>query len=146
MAASPSRPSRAVFAALGPLKLPPRGNPVIVLVAAVGNAGLLLALARAGDPVLALACLTLVFFGHAAWGNITLPAEVFPARAVGTVSGLGGCLGAATGVVTQQVIARLAGAGAWGPLFLGCAAAYLLAQVAVVTLVGELGRARAVGA
>jgi len=117
-----------------------------MLVAAVGNAGLLLALARAGDPVVALACLTLVFFGHAAWGNITLPAEVFPARAVGTVSGLGGCLGSATGVVTQQVIGHLAGAGAWAPLFLGCAVAYLLAQVAVVTLVGEQGRMRVVGA
>ncbi len=117
-----------------------------MLVAAVGNAVLLLVLARAGDPVLALACLTLVFFGHAAWGNITLPAEVFPARAVGTVSGLGGCLGSATGVVTQQVIGHLAGAGAWAPLFLGCAVAYVLAQVAVVTLVGEQGRMRVVGA
>ena len=32
-------------------------------------------------------CLSLVFFGHAAWGAIILPAEVFPARAIGTVSG-----------------------------------------------------------
>jgi ACS family hexuronate transporter-like MFS transporter len=134
---------RALVARGRPLDAARKGT---MLVAAVGNAGLLLALARAGDPLVALAFLTLVFFGHAAWGNITLPAEVFPARAVGTVSGLGGCLGAATGVVTQQVIGHLAGAGAWGPLFLGCAAAYLLAQVVVVTLVGELGRMRAVGA
>jgi len=115
-----------------------------MLVAALGNATLLLVLTRVGSPSLALVCLSLVFFGHAAWGNITLPAEVFPARAVGTVSGLGGCLGAATGVVTQQVIGRLAGAGEWAPLFLGCAAAYLVAQVAVVALVGELGRIRTV--
>ncbi|HSB62155.1 MAG TPA: MFS transporter, partial [Vicinamibacteria bacterium] len=110
-----------------------------MLAAALGNAVLLLALTRAGSPVVALACLTLVFFGHAAWGNIILPAEVFPSRAVGTVSGLGGCLGAATGVVTQQVIGHLAGAGAWAPLFLGCAAAYIAAQALVVALVGELG-------
>jgi len=117
-----------------------------MLAAAAGNAVVLLVLTRAGDPVTALVCLTLVFFGHAAWGNITLPAEIFPARAVGTVSGLGGCLGSAAGVVTQQVIGHLAGTGAWAPVFIACAAAYLLAQIAVVTLVGELGRAREVGA
>lgn len=78
-----------------------------------------LALARAGSPGVALACVSLVFFGHGAWGNIILPTEVLPARAIGSVSGLGGCLGAAAGVVTQQIVARLAGAGAWTPLFLG---------------------------
>jgi ACS family hexuronate transporter-like MFS transporter len=113
-----------------------------MLVAVVLNASALLALTRAGSPLAALACISLVFFGHAAWGNIILPAEVFPARAVGTVSGIGGCLGAATGVVTQQIIGRLAGAEAWGPLFLGCAVAYLTAQVLVVVLVRELGRLR----
>lgn len=116
-----------------------------MLAVALGNAVFLLVLTRADSPLVALACLTLVFFGHAAWGNITLPAEVFPSRAVGTVSGLGGCLGAATGVVTQQVIGHLAGAGAWTPLFLGCAVAYLAAQALVVALVGELGRVRDVG-
>ena len=116
-----------------------------MLAAAAGNAVVLLVLTRAGDPLTALVCLTLVFFGHAAWGNITLPAEVFPARAVGTVSGLGGCLGSAAGVVTQQVIGHLAGTGAWAPVFVACAVAYLAAQGAAVTLVGELGRIREVG-
>lgn len=114
-----------------------------MLVVVVSNVVALLALARAGSPGVALACVSLVFFGHGAWGNIILPAEVLPARAVGTVSGLGGCLGAAAGVVTQQIIGRLAGAGAWTPLFLGCAVAYCVAQVLVVLLVRDLGRVRA---
>jgi sugar phosphate permease len=88
--------------------------------------------------------LSLVFFGHAAWGAIILPAEVFPARAVGTVSGLGGCLGAAAGVVVQQIVGRLAGAGTWTPIFLGCAVAYFVAQVLVLWLVRDLGRVREV--
>lgn len=113
-----------------------------MLVVVASNALALLALARAGSPGVALVCVSLVFFGHGAWGNVILPAEVFPVRAVGTVSGLGGCLGAAAGVVTQQIIGRLAGAGAWTPLFLGCAVAYCVAQVLVVLLVRDLGRVR----
>lgn len=115
-----------------------------MLAVVVLNGSALLLLSQAGSPAAALACISLVFFGHAAWGNIILPAEVFPARAVGTVSGLGGCLGAATGVLTQQAIGRLAGAGSWGPIFFGCAAAYVLAQVLVVVLVPHLGRLREV--
>jgi ACS family hexuronate transporter-like MFS transporter len=115
-----------------------------MLAVVVLNGSALFLLSQAGSPAAALACISLVFFGHAAWGNIILPAEVFPARAVGTVSGLGGCLGAATGVLTQQAIGRLAGAGSWGPIFFGCAAAYVLAQALVVVLVPHLGRLREV--
>ena len=43
-----------------------------------------------GAVAAGLALVTLVMFGHAAWGNVILPAELFPARVVGTVSGLGG--------------------------------------------------------
>ena len=75
-----------------------------MLTVVITNGVALLALSRAGSPVAALACLSLVFFGHAAWGAIILPAEVFPARAVGTVSGLGGCLGAAAGIAVQQLV------------------------------------------
>jgi len=114
-----------------------------MLVVVVSNALALLALANASGPVAALAWVSLVFFGHAAWGNIIFPAEVFPTRAVGTVSGLGGCLGAAAGIVTQQIIGRLAGAGAWTPIFLGCAVAYFVAQALVVLLLPNLGRLRA---
>ena len=115
-----------------------------MLTVVITNGVALLALSRAGSPVAALACLSLVFFGHAAWGAIILPAEVFPARAVGTVSGLGGCLGAAAGIAVQQLVGRLAGAGTWTPIFLGCALSYCAAQALVALLVRDLGRLREV--
>jgi ACS family hexuronate transporter-like MFS transporter len=113
-----------------------------MLTVVVTNGLALLALSRAASPAVALACLSLVFFGHAAFGAIILPAEVFPARAVGTVSGLGGCLGAAAGLLVQQLVGRLAGASGWTPVFLGCALSYCLAQALVVALVRDLGRIR----
>ena len=48
--------------------------------------------------------LTVLMFGHGAWGNVTIPAEVFPKHAVGTVSGLGGTLGGAAGILSQLAI------------------------------------------
>jgi ACS family hexuronate transporter-like MFS transporter len=44
---------------------------------------------RAPTAPLAVALISAIMFGHAAWGNVILPAEVFPKRVVGTVSGLG---------------------------------------------------------
>jgi ACS family hexuronate transporter-like MFS transporter len=132
---------RALIARGVPLDCARKGWMLTVVVA---NALALLALSRAEGPAMALACLSLVFFGHAAWGAIILPAEVFPARAVGTVSGLGGALGALAGVAVQQVVGRLAGVGTWTPIFLGCAVAYFAAQALVVLLVRDLGRLRGV--
>jgi ACS family hexuronate transporter-like MFS transporter len=96
------------------------------------------------SPVLALGLLTVLMFGHGAWGNVTIPAEIFPKRAVGTVSGLGGTLGGAAGIVTQLVIGRAAGHGGFGPLFAFCGLLYLLAFAAVHFLAGELGVIREV--
>lgn len=98
------------------------------------------------SPVVALGLLTVLMFGHGAWGNVTIPAEVFPKRAVGTVSGLGGTLGGAAGIVTQLVIGRTAQQGGFGPLFAFCGLLYLLAFAAVHFLAGELGVIREVPA
>jgi ACS family hexuronate transporter-like MFS transporter len=119
-----------------------RARKAWMLTVVISNVLAVVALTRAGGPVAALVCVSVVFFGHAAWGGIIFPAEVFPARAVGTVSGLGGCLGAAAGLVTQQLIGRVAGAGAWAPIFVGCAVAYVVAQILVVALLPDLGRIR----
>jgi ACS family hexuronate transporter-like MFS transporter len=83
-----------------------------------------------------------LFFGHAAWGNITLPAEVFPRHVVGTITGLGGCLGGAAGVVTQLGIGWVVQNLSFGPIFGAISVAYLIAFLAVQGLIGELGRVR----
>jgi ACS family hexuronate transporter-like MFS transporter len=91
------------------------------------------------SPVVAVALMTAIMFGHAAWGNITLPAEVFPKSVVGTVSGLGGALGAAVGAITQWQIGRVVQDLSFAPIFAICSAAYITAFLLVHGLIGELG-------
>lgn len=91
------------------------------------------------SPGLALGVLTVLMFGHGAWGNVTIPAEVFPKGAVGRVSGLGGTLGGAAGILTQLAIGRIAQRASFGPLFAFCGLLYLLAFASVHFLAGELG-------
>jgi ACS family hexuronate transporter-like MFS transporter len=88
----------------------------------------------------ALFLLTIAMFGHAAWGNITLPAEVFPTRAIGTVTGLGGAFGCHAGVLTQLMIGRTVQAESFTPIFVTCGVIYLIAFGLVSWLVGELGQ------
>ena len=101
---------------------------------------------QAQTPALAVAMLALVMFGHAAWANMTLPAEVFPPHAVGTVTGLGGCLGGVAGGVVQLVIAGVVVKYGYGPIFGVCAVMYLIALGMVHLLIGELGVIRQIPA
>jgi len=103
---------------------------------------LCLSIVRVQRPGLALALMSALSFGHAAWGNITLPAEVFPARVVGTVTGLGGSLGGLTGILTQLAIGRVVQAFSFAPIFAAISAVYLVALALVHLLIGELGRLR----
>lgn len=96
------------------------------------------------SPVLAVAIVAGMMFGHAAWGNITLPAEVFPRHAIGTVTGLGGALGALVGALTQRYIGRVVDDYSFAPIFAGCAGMYLLALLLVHLLIGKLGYVRQV--
>ena len=83
--------------------------------------------------------MTAIMFGHAAWGNITLPAEVFPKHVVGTISGFGGALGAVLGAITQWYIGSVVETFSFAPIFAACAVMYLLAFGLVHWLIGELG-------
>jgi MFS transporter, ACS family, hexuronate transporter len=87
----------------------------------------------------AVGLMACIMFGHAAWGNITLPAEVFPREAVGTVSGLGGAFGGIAGAVTQLTIGWVVANLSFTPIFAVCAMMYLAALTAVHLLIGELG-------
>lgn len=97
---------------------------------------------RVEGPALALAVMSALFFGHAAWGNITLPAEVFPRHVVGTVSGLGGALGGVSGIITQLAIGWVVMNLSFAPLFAAMSMTYLVAFALVHVLIGELGRVR----
>jgi ACS family hexuronate transporter-like MFS transporter len=94
---------------------------------------------KAATPSMAVMLLALVMFGHAAWANMTLPAEVFPKSVVGTVTGLGGCLGGVSGGVAQLIIGGVIMKYGYGPIFAVCSVMYLVALAAVHFLIGELG-------
>src|SRR5262245_12024709 len=97
---------------------------------------------RVSAPAVAIFMMTAIMFGHAAWGNITLPAEVFPKQVVGTISGFGGALGAVVGAVTQWYIGNIVETLSFAPIFAACAVMYLLAFGLVHWLIGELGSIR----
>ena len=101
-----------------------------------------LLITRASSPAIALTLISAVMFGHGAWGNITLPAEVFPSHLVGTVTGLGGAFGGGIGVLTQLEIGRVVQNLSYTPLFVVCAFVYLVTFILVSWLVGELGTSR----
>ncbi len=103
-----------------------------------------LAVTRVDGAAWALAVVALCTFGHAAWGNIILPAEVFPQRAVGTVSGFGGCLGGVAGIISQLTIGWVVQHLSFAPIFAACSMIYLLAFGIVHWLIGELGVIREV--
>jgi len=97
---------------------------------------------RVESQAWALVVVSALFFGHSAWGNITLPAEVFPRHAVGTVTGLGGSFGGLMGVITQLAIGWVVMNFSFAPIFAAISMAYLVAFVLVQVLIGELGRVR----
>jgi len=105
---------------------------------------LCLSIPRVSSPATAVALVTALMFSHALWGNITLPAEVFPGRVVGTITGLGGALGGLAGFLSQQAIGRISAAGSFAPLFAACGVMYVAAFIVVAWLLRDLGRIRAI--
>lgn len=97
---------------------------------------------RVSSPGVAIVLMAAIMFGHAAWGNITLPAEVFPKRVVGTISGFGGALGAGVGAITQWYIGWVVANLSFAPVFAACSVMYLVALGLVHWLIGELGEIR----
>jgi ACS family hexuronate transporter-like MFS transporter len=101
-----------------------------------------LSVARVPQAGAAVALISVAMFCHAAWANMTLPAEVFPKQWVGSVSGFAGCLGGAVGVVTQLAIGWTVQNISFTPVFVVCAFVHLAAFVLVCLLIGELGKIR----
>lgn len=95
--------------------------------------------AYAVSPLMAVAGITGLSLGHGLWGNIAVPAEVFPSHSVALVSGLGGTMGGVAGIISQYGIAWASSHHAYAYIFLGFSVFPLLAFLAVKMLVGNLG-------
>jgi ACS family hexuronate transporter-like MFS transporter len=103
---------------------------------------LCLLVTRVEGAGLAVAVVTAMMFGHAAWGNIILPAELFPRHVVGTVTGLGGSLGGLAGVLSQLAIGHVVARFSYAPVFAVCSVMYLIAFAGVSRMAKDLGRIR----
>jgi ACS family hexuronate transporter-like MFS transporter len=105
---------------------------------------------RAPSPALAVTLLCVAMFSHAAWANMTLPAEVFPKHVIGTISGFGGAMGGLMGVLSQLAIGQVAkdaaahGATPFMTIFTTGAILYPVAFIAVCLLIRRLGEVREV--
>jgi len=95
--------------------------------------------ATATNPFVALLGITGISLGHGLWGNLAVPAEVFPSHSVAFVTGLAGTLGGVAGILSQFGIAWAAGQQGYGIIFAVFSVCPLLAYLAVKILVGRLG-------
>lgn len=97
---------------------------------------------RVPSAAMAIALISVAMFAHAAWANITLPAEVFPHHVVGAVTGFGGALGSLVGAFSQKAIGWTVQNLSFTPVFAVAAFMHLTAFALVCYLIGELGRER----
>jgi ACS family hexuronate transporter-like MFS transporter len=80
-----------------------------------------------------------VMFGHGLWGNITIPAEVFPKKVQATLTGLGGTLGGATAIGVQLLIGWTVQHISYTPVFVAVGMVYLITFICVHFLIDRLG-------
>ncbi len=95
--------------------------------------------ALTANPTLALTGVALLALGHGFWGNLAVPAEVFPSHSVAFVTGLGGTFGGVVGIISQFCIAWAAGHQGYPYIFAVFSIFPLLAYFSVKFLVGQLG-------
>ena len=102
----------------------------------------LLSVTQVANPTVALLLVAGMTFCHGGWSNITLPAEVFPRNAIGTVTGLGGALGSWMGALAMLTTGHVVDAYGFTPIFIACAVLYPVALLLVYVLIGKLGVVR----
>lgn len=89
--------------------------------------------------VIAIAAIAGVMFGHGLWGNITIPAEVFPKRVHATLTGIGGTLGGVTAIGVQFVVGWTVQNVSYTPIFIAVGIIYLVTFICVHFLIDKLG-------
>jgi len=93
-------------------------------------------------PVVAIAAIAGIMFAHGLWSNITLPTEIYPKSIQGTITGLGGALGGATGFISQILIGIAVVKYSYLPVFVYVGFIYMFTFMLVVLLIGKLGAIR----
>ncbi|MSU71902.1 MAG: MFS transporter [Opitutus sp.] len=119
-----------------------RARKTMMLAASCTMPVCFLLVTRVPSAAVAVALISVAMFAHAAWGNITLPAEVFPPHVVGAVTGFGGALGSLAGAFSQKAIGWTAQNLSFTPIFAVGSVMHLTGFALVCLLIGELGLER----
>lgn len=90
-------------------------------------------------PMVAIASIAGIMFAHGLWSNITLPTEIYPKSIQGTITGLGGSLGGATGFISQILIGIAVVKYSYLPVFAYVGFIYMFTFILVVLFIGKLG-------
>ncbi|MGH9587618.1 MAG: MFS transporter [Acidobacteriaceae bacterium] len=97
---------------------------------------------------MALALFSIAFFAQQAWSGLvmTLPADIFPLNAVGTVAGLIGFGGAMGGAIFGLVVGFLLAHGvSYGTLFVAVGTFHLIGFAAILLRAGRIQPLRGIG-
>jgi ACS family hexuronate transporter-like MFS transporter len=117
-----------------------RARKTTMLVSSLAMPVLCFTIAQTATPSVALGCMSLAMFFHAAWANMTLPAELLPSRAIGSVTGLAGAMGGVMGIISQTAIGWTVQHLSFTPVFAVAAFLHLTAFAGVTLLVGRIGQ------
>jgi ACS family hexuronate transporter-like MFS transporter len=119
-----------------------RARKTIMGTASVMIPACFLIVTQVPNPVAAVAGITVAMFFHAAWANMTLPAEVFEKHVVGSVSGFGGAMGSLMGVIAMLLVGKAVAAGSFTPVFIVYSGLPMTAFIVVCLLIKQLGQVR----
>jgi ACS family hexuronate transporter-like MFS transporter len=125
-----------------------RARKTAMLVCAVAVTGVMFVPFTQGNLWLAVALIGLAAGAHQGWSAnlFTLPSDLFPQEAVGSVVGLGGLGGAISGALVAPMVGYWLdfSHGAYGPLFVIAGLMYLIALGVIHMLVPKLDSLRQV--
>jgi ACS family hexuronate transporter-like MFS transporter len=122
-----------------------RARKTMMFIASCAMPASLLGIIFMPTPGAAIAMISVAMFFHAAWANMTLPAETFPKQYVGSITGFAGMFGGIVGFCSQYAIGWTVQNISYTPIFIVSSVMHLTAFTLVCVLIGKLGVIRAPG-
>jgi MFS transporter, ACS family, aldohexuronate transporter len=121
-----------------------RGWPVLKarkLVVLLGGIGMTMLIPAAflSDFVVLVALFAISTFSYAAWSTmgLTFPADLFPSKAVATVSGMGGAAAGIGTIISTLLIGRVTDRYSFAPVLIGASLLPVIATVLVFVLIRD---------